>query len=233
MAGRRCRSAKPMIRSRRVSKYGSAATSSAPTRSRTSDANAPSNASSLLAWALTIRWPVAGAASSSCCSWYAAAWKFGLMSTPIRATPGTRSRSRPSRFGSIRFVTKVAPVILPPGRLRLATSPTFTGSPPSPNTIGIVAGGAYGAERARAAAGRADRGRVAAHQVGGDGRQAGVVPVRPTELDRDVLPLDEAAFGQAAAERGDQMRGFLRRARAHETDHRQRALLRAGGERPR
>src|SRR5262249_42313494 len=30
-----------------------------------------------------------------------------------------------------------------------------------------------------------------------------------------------------------EMRGFLRRARAHEADHRQRALLRTGGERPR
>src|SRR5215831_5924937 len=33
---------------------------------------------------------------------------------------------------------KLTPVALPPGRLRLATTPSLTGSPVAPNTIGIV-----------------------------------------------------------------------------------------------
>jgi hypothetical protein len=67
------------------------------------------------------------------------------MSAPIRATPGARSRSSPSRFGSIRFVNKVTPVTLPPGRLKLSTRPALTGSPPTPNTIGMVAVAAFAA----------------------------------------------------------------------------------------
>jgi hypothetical protein len=36
------------------------------------------------------------------------------------------------------LVNKVKPVALPPGRLKLMTRPALTGSPPMPNTIGIV-----------------------------------------------------------------------------------------------
>src|SRR5262249_39914252 len=50
---------------------------------------------------------------------------------------------------------------------------------------------------------------------------------------RDVLPLDEAAVGQAVAECGDEVRRILRRARAHETDDRDRRLLRLCRKRPR
>src|SRR5262249_12494011 len=35
-------------------------------------------------------------------------------------------------------VKRLTPVALPPGRLRLATKPILTGSPPTVNTIGIV-----------------------------------------------------------------------------------------------
>ena len=42
------------------------------------------------------------------------------------AAPGIRSCSMPSRFGSISLVSKVKPVALPPGRLRLSTNPAFT-----------------------------------------------------------------------------------------------------------
>jgi hypothetical protein len=111
----------------------------------THDRKAASNASSLLALVMTIRCPIARAASSICCSWSAAGGKSGLISTPIRATPGTRSRSSPSRFGSIRLVNRVTPVTLPPGRLKLSTKPALTGSPPIPNTIGIVVVAAFAA----------------------------------------------------------------------------------------
>ena len=41
-------------------------------------------------------------------------------------------------FGSQKPGTKLMPVTLPPGRLRLATSPSTTGSLPVANTIGTV-----------------------------------------------------------------------------------------------
>src|SRR5215472_7197869 len=43
---------------------------------------------------------------------------------------------------------EVTPVTLPPGRFRLATSPSLTGSVPSVNTIGIVAVAAFAASAA-------------------------------------------------------------------------------------
>jgi hypothetical protein len=43
------------------------------------------------------------------------------------------------RFPSIWLTKKFIPVALPPGRLRLATSPNLTGSSLLVNTIGIVA----------------------------------------------------------------------------------------------
>ena len=53
------------------------------------------------------------------------------------------SRRRPSRFGPSSVVKKLTPVELPLGRLRLATSPTSTGSTPTPKMIGIVVVAAF------------------------------------------------------------------------------------------
>src|SRR5215467_10087440 len=78
------------------------------------------------------------AVSSTCCNCRDAGANFGLSKTPMSGTPGASSRSSPSRFGSMRFVSRVTPVALPPGRLKLATRPSATGSPPIPNTIGRV-----------------------------------------------------------------------------------------------
>ena len=50
----------------------------------------------------------------------------------------------------------------------------------------------------------------AAHQVGCHFRQAVVFTARPSELDHNILALDKAALGQAAAECGEQVRGVLR-----------------------
>jgi hypothetical protein len=58
--------------------------------------------------------------------------------TPIRGTPGASSRRSPSRFASMRLVSTVPPVTLPPGRLNFSTRPAATGSPPMPNTMGIA-----------------------------------------------------------------------------------------------
>src|SRR5258708_30484748 len=51
---------------------------------------------------------------------------------------GTNSWSSPSCFAAKSIDVKVTPVILPPGRLRLATKPVLTGSLPVTNRIGVV-----------------------------------------------------------------------------------------------
>jgi hypothetical protein len=52
---------------------------------------------------------------------------------------GTSSRSNSNRFAARVVTRKDTPVILPPGRLRLETRPSSTGSAPVANTIGMLA----------------------------------------------------------------------------------------------
>ena len=59
------------------------------------------------------------------------------MRTPTTPARGASSWSIPSRFASGAVVSRLMPVAFPPGRLRLATNPILTGSPPVVNTIGI------------------------------------------------------------------------------------------------
>jgi hypothetical protein len=56
---------------------------------------------------------------------------------------------------------------------------------------------------------------------------------RPSVLDRHVLALDVAIFGQSPAERSHQVRALIGHPRAQEPDHGHRRLLRTHGERPR
>src|SRR5262249_34405341 len=56
---------------------------------------------------------------------------------------GSSSCSNSSLFGATPMFRFVTPVTLPPGRLRLATSPTSTGSAPIPKTIGMLAVAAF------------------------------------------------------------------------------------------
>src|SRR5262245_12237157 len=69
----------------------------------------------------------------------AAAVASGVTRRPIVSNLGTMSRSNPICFVAAMLPRIVAPVTLPPGRLRLATMPDSTGSPPVVNTMGIVA----------------------------------------------------------------------------------------------
>ena len=57
----------------------------------------------------------------------------------MTAALGFSSRSSWMRLGPSWLLMKVMPVTLPPGRLRLATSPCWTGSLPFANTIGMLA----------------------------------------------------------------------------------------------
>ena len=65
----------------------------------------------------------------------------GLIGFTSRATTlawGTSSETSSSRLGFSSTVRSLTPVRLPPGRARLATRPSLTGSPPLKKTIGIV-----------------------------------------------------------------------------------------------
>src|SRR5262249_31109159 len=57
---------------------------------------------------------------------------------PMGAVPGRSSRKSPSCFAPSSTDMKRAPVTLPPGRLRLVTRPSLTGSPPVAKMIGTV-----------------------------------------------------------------------------------------------
>ena len=108
------------------------------------------------------------------------------------------------------WTKKLMPVALPPGRARLATRPSLTGSSPTPKTIGIVAVAALAASAA-AGAGRGDHGHLSADQIGHQCRQAIVLALQPVVLDRHVLAFDVAGFVEAFAERGHIARGGIGR----------------------
>src|SRR5215813_7723547 len=61
---------------------------------------------------------------------------------------GTNSCSNCSRFGVISTFVWVTPVTLPPGRLRLVTRSSCTGSPMVVKTMGIVVVAAFAASAA-------------------------------------------------------------------------------------
>src|SRR2546430_3706474 len=73
---------------------------------------------------------------------------FGLTSTAKRVAVGNSSCKRPSRLATSSLLLALTPVMLPPGRLRLATRPSWTGSKPRLKTIGIVVVAALAASAA-------------------------------------------------------------------------------------
>ena len=62
----------------------------------------------------------------------------GSQSTPIRVAFGTASLNISSSFALNSVISIDTPVTFPPGRARLATCPTPTGSAWVANTMGIV-----------------------------------------------------------------------------------------------
>ena len=126
----------------------------------------------------------------------------------------------------------VTPVTLPPGRLRLATSPSWTGSAPIPKTIGIVVVAIFAASAAGIAV-RGNHGHLTANQISRQCRQSIVLAVRPAVLYRHVSVLEIAGVLQALAEPTHNIVGSIRRSGAEEPDDRHRRLLRARRERPR
>ena len=92
--------------------------------------------------------PTAEAAARSSETSRSVVGNLGSTSTAMRAAPGRNSRKSPSCFAASSTEMKLTPVTLPPGRLRLATRPTLTGSPPVTKTIGTVVVAALAASAA-------------------------------------------------------------------------------------
>ena len=88
---------------------------------------------------------------------------------------------------------ELTPVTLPPGRLRLATRPSLTGSPPVQRRSGSSWSPPW-PRAPRACCPADDHGHLTANQIGRQRRQPIVLTFRPAVFDRDVLALDEAGF---------------------------------------
>ena len=89
------------------------------------------------------------------------------------------------------------PVALPPGRARLATRPSLTGSSPTMNTIGIVVVAALAASEPFA---RCDDHRDAAANEIGHEPAVDRIDCQRVILDREVLAFDIASFVETFAE---------------------------------
>ena len=125
--------------SRRVFKNGPAPTSSAPAPRWTRLAKAVSMSRSLLASRTSSCCPMAAPPPARLEQSARVGAYLGSTSTAMRrgsrhATHATAQAASPQ----VRAEMKLTPVTLPPGRLRLATRPSLTGSPPVAKTIGIV-----------------------------------------------------------------------------------------------
>ena len=97
---------------------------------------------------------------------------------------------------------KVMPVTLPPGRLRLATSPCWTGSLPFAKTIGMFAVADLAAIAETHAAGGKDHIDRKIDEFGRERRQSIVLTLCPAVFDRTFWPLDIAGLVQAPAKGG-------------------------------
>ena len=87
-------------------------------------------------------------ASAAACTSLVSAAAFGLIGftrKPIEADLGSVSCSTSNCLGNRLLAKKLTPVTFPPGRLRLATSPTLMGSAPITKTVGTVVLAAFAA----------------------------------------------------------------------------------------
>ena len=117
---------------------------------------------------------------------------------------GTSSCSSSSRFGATSTFNEVTPVRLPPGRFRLATSPSF-------DRVDAVEDdrnrrGRRLCRQRRRSATADNHGHLTANQIGRQCRQSIVFALRPAIFDRHVPALDIAGFAQALAERAQTVR---------------------------
>ena len=89
--------------------------------------------------------PVDAAAVAAFLTSFSAFAFCGFTSRPNRAAFGNSSRSSPRCFATSSLNRKLTPVALPPGRARLATRPSSTGSSAKMKRIGMVAVASFAA----------------------------------------------------------------------------------------
>ena len=123
----------------------------------------------------------------------------GLMSTATRVAAGTSSRRSSSRFAANSPTKKLIPVRLPPGRARLATRPSLTGSSETAKTMGIVVVAALARECCGGRRSQQSR-RLVGEPVRPPAPAVGHIDPPPSDIDRHVLALDIAGILQALAE---------------------------------
>ena len=132
----------------------------------------------------------------------------------------------PSASTPTRVLKKLTPVTLPPGRARLATSPSPTGSA-TPKTIGIVAVAAFAATRrnvTRVATITATRRRT--RSAASAGSRSFWFSAQRYSI-ATFSALDVAGFLQALAERAQGFAARVRRCAVEESDHGMPAAARA------
>jgi hypothetical protein len=107
------------------------------------------------------------------------------------------------------IVNPATPVILPPGRLRLATSRPLTGFVGAAKTIGIVEVAVLAAWAERSPPSHNDRHAVA-NQIGCQCGESIELVICEAVLDGYVLSLDETSFAQPLADGGQKIRAVRR-----------------------
>ena len=119
---------------------------------------------------------------------------FGFTRNAITVALGTHSRNNSSRLAPSAPVKKLTPVALPPGRLRLATRPSLTGSSALVKRLGGKS------RKTGSGATRHDDRHLTANEIGSERRQSIEPSFRPAVFDGYILPLDKASFFEALAE---------------------------------
>src|SRR5262249_57846517 len=127
----------------------------------------------------------------------------------------------------------VMPWIIPPGRLRLATSPSATGSPPIVKTIGSVVVARLAARAVGSPPVEAITANLTLDQLSRQHRQSVALTLCPAPFDRNISAFRIASFIETLPKRGNCVRQSVRRLGIEKPDHRHRCLLRACREWPR
>ena len=117
---------------------------------------------------------------------------------PRAPAPGTVSLSSSSRFPLKPMHRSLVPVTFPPGRARLATRPSPTGSLAAAKTIGMVVVAAWRPGRWRILG--HDNVRLEPDQLGRERREPLVPPLSLAALDDEVLALQVAELLQPLPE---------------------------------
>src|SRR5262245_12799832 len=219
---------------RRTLKKGAFATKRASGRSRAIEANASSISRTVLALKIWICSPMTRAAASvsrNVGSVFAAS--AGLTRTARRAALGTISSSSSIRLVTSSAARKLTPVRLPPGRARLATRPSRTGSSETMKMIDIVLVVALAADAAASPPRRDNHVDASTHQVSPKCRQPVESVLSPAVFDRDILGLDKAGIFEALAKCAQTIAELVGGSRVEKSNNWHRRLLCLRRHRPR